>query len=91
MKRDLTVYLDDILESIQRIREYTKGMDRDEFKTRPQTQDAVLRRLEIIGEAVKNIPEPVRSNFPKMPWKEIAGMRDVIIHAYFRVNPPQTF
>ncbi len=86
MKRDLTVYLDDILESIERIREYADGMELDDFKANGQTQDAVLRRLEIIGEAVKNIPETVRARHPKLPWKEIAGMRDVLIHAYFGVN-----
>ncbi|MBI2445939.1 DUF86 domain-containing protein [Candidatus Micrarchaeota archaeon] len=86
MKRDIGVYLDDILESILLIREYVRGMDRDDFNANMQTKDAVLRRLEIIGEAVKNIPESIRVQHPKMPWKEIAGMRDILIHAYFGVN-----
>ena len=86
MKRDINVYIEDILESISRIEEYVKDIDEAEFYGNSEKQDAVLRRLEIIGEAVKNIPQDVRDKYPEIPWKQIAGMRDVVIHEYFGVT-----
>ncbi len=78
--------LDDILECIQAIEEYTREMDFDNFDDARQTQDAVVRRLEIIGEAVKSIPVSVRKKYPDVPWRAIAGMRDILAHEYFGVN-----
>ncbi|MBU3942180.1 MAG: DUF86 domain-containing protein [Nanoarchaeota archaeon] len=86
MKRDFKVYINDVLESIEKIEDYIKGVSESEFKKNLQLQDAILRRLEVIGEAVKNIPQSFRNKYPKIPWKEIAGMRDVLIHGYFGVN-----
>jgi uncharacterized protein with HEPN domain len=91
MRRDVQVCVADILESIGRIEQYTKGGSRDDFMANVQAQDAVLRRLEIIGEAVKRIGDDVRSKYPAIPWKEIAGMRDVLIHAYFGVKLEQVW
>jgi uncharacterized protein with HEPN domain len=84
-KRDLEVYLDDILESIQQIESYLEDVEEKEFYKDVQKQDAVLRRLEIIGEAVKQVPDKIRNQYPEVPWRRIAGMRDVIIHQYFGI------
>lgn len=86
MTRDIIVYIEDILDSITKIEQYTQSVNEQEFLTNTQLQDAVLRRLEIIGEAVKNIPQTFRDKYPNIPWKKIAGLRDVLIHEYFGVN-----
>ena len=91
MTRDVRVYLEDILESIARIEEYTTGYDEPRFMRTAQIQDAVLRRLEVIGEAVKNVPQSLRDRYPQIPWKTIAGLRDVLIHQYFGVNLLRTW
>ena len=85
-KRDVRLFLYDILEAISKIENYTKGMSYDEFIHDEKTIDAVIRNLEIIGEAAKNIPEDAKNKYPEIPWKEIAGMRDKLIHAYFGVK-----
>ena len=84
--RDIVVYLDDILESIERIRQYILGKTFKEFDADLATQDAVARRLEIIGEAVKHLPLSLRKKYPEIPWKQIAGMRDILIHEYAGVS-----
>jgi uncharacterized protein with HEPN domain len=86
MKRNIKLYLQDIWESILAIEEYTQNLSEDEFYSNRQVQDAVVRRLEIIGEAVKNIDDDFRNKYPQIPWKKIAGMRDIITHEYFGVK-----
>ena len=86
MTRDIRVHIEDVLDSIAKIEQYTQAIDEQDFLANTQLQDAVLRRLEIMGEAVKNIPLTFRDRYPDVPWKKIAGLRDVLIHEYFGVN-----
>lgn len=86
MKKDPKILLLDILDSIEKIEEYTKNISEDKFFNDPQIQDAVVRRIGIIGEAVKNLPAPLRNKHPYIPWKKIAGTRDVIIHDYSGID-----
>ena len=86
MNRDLRLYVEDIWESIGAIEEYSRGMSRADFEDNRQVQDAVARRLETIGEAVKHLPDDFRVRYPEVPWKLIAGMRDILIHEYFNVR-----
>ena len=84
--RDFQVYIEDIIEAINAIEEYTKGLTYDAFAKDRRTVDAVIRNFEIIGEATKHIPGRVRQEYPKVPWKDMAGMRDKLIHGYFGVQ-----
>lgn len=83
--KDDRVYLLHIRDACERIVQYVAG-GRDPFMADSKTQDAVIRNLEIIGEAVKNLSEPCRAGRPDVQWKRIAGMRDKVIHEYFGVN-----
>ena len=85
-KRSEIEFLNDIVESANRIESYIKNMDYDKFMKTKQTQDAVIRNIEIIGEAVKNISIDFRKKHKQIEWEKIAGMRDKIIHFYFGVS-----
>ena len=86
MKREIKHFISDIMESIDKIEDYTRDINGEQFMNDVRTQDAVIRRLEIIGEAVKNIPSEFLGNYPDIQWKLIAGLRDVLTHGYFHVN-----
>jgi len=86
MPRDYRVYLDDILDAVAKIRDYTSGMNLEGLKNDPRTLDAVVRNLEVIGEAAKKIPDDVRRRYPVIEWKKIAGLRDILIHEYFGID-----
>lgn len=88
MHRDPRLYLDDILEAIDKIRDYTAGMDYTAFSKDTKTQDAVIRNLEIIGEAARRLQGPVRAVSPDIEWRKIVGLRNILIHEYFGVSLP---
>ena len=85
MKKDPRVYLAHILECAQKIERYTKGGEK-EFHNDTMLQDAVIRNFEIIGEAAKRVPEAYRRAYSQIPWRLMAGFRDVLIHAYEGVD-----
>ncbi len=85
-EREYPDYLEDILDAISKIAKFIEGMTSDQFAKDDKTTYAVIRALEIIGEATKHIPEHVRKNYPKVSWREMAGIRDKLIHDYFGVN-----
>jgi len=86
MRRDYKLYIDDILEAARKIEEYVEGLTFDDFAQDSKTIDAVIRNFEIIGEAGKEVPEEIKAKYPDIPWREMAGMRDKLIHAYFGVK-----
>lgn len=91
MKKDPRVYLEDILESIGKIEDYVRGLSFEQFEQDTERQDAVIRRFEIIGEAVKRLSADFKEHIPDIPWKQIAGMRDVLIHDYANVSLPRVW
>lgn len=86
MIRDDSVYLAHIIDAIQQIAAYTDGIDYNEFRTVRMRQDAVIRQFEIIGEAAKNLSAEFRIRHANVPWKDLAGFRDKLIHQYFGVD-----
>ena len=86
MKKADIVYLKHIRDAISRIEEYTKAVGYEDFIKNDLIQDGVIRQLEIIGEATKRISTQFKSNNPHIPWRDIAGMRDKLIHDYFGVD-----
>ena len=79
-------FLEDIRLSCRRVARYTQGLTYEQFLADDKTYDAVLRHLAIIGEAVKQIPDPVRQQYPTVEWRKIARFRDLVIHHYFGID-----
>lgn len=85
--RDYTLFMQDILKAIEQIESFVSGVEYGTFIDDDKTLSAVVRKLEIIGEAVKHLPVSFTQQHPDTPWKQIAGMRDKLIHFYFGVDP----
>lgn len=85
-KRDYSDYLQDIMDSVNAVEEFIKGIEYEDFKKDRKTIFAIIRGIEVIGEASKNIPKTIRSKYPEIPWKDMTGMRDKLIHEYFGVD-----
>lgn len=86
MPRDYKAFINDILEAINRIESYTSNLTIDDFSESQLYQDAIVRNLEIIGEAVKRLPDELIKKYPNIEWKKIAGLREILIHAYFGIE-----
>lgn len=86
MSRSLQLYLEDILTSCAKVQRYTLNMSLEDFVADERTYDAVVRNLQIIGEAVKQIPPEVRDQYPAVEWRKIADLRDILAHAYFSLE-----
>ena len=85
-QRQIQDYLEDILDAVDAIEQFTAGIEHEAFARNLEKVFAVSRAMEIIGEAVKRIPDSVRSQYPDIPWRDIAGMRDKLIHDYFNTD-----
>ncbi len=87
-ERDWRIRVRDILQAVERISRYTEGMKFEDFRDDDKTVDAVIRNLTVIGEASRNIPDAVQKQYPNVPWREMQGMRNVVVHEYFGVSLP---
>ena len=86
MPRDYKQHLEDILQAVKSITDYTQGMDFEEFQKDRKTQDAVIRNLEVIGEAARAVPQKIREKAGENEWQKIVALRNILIHEYFGVN-----
>ena len=88
-RRKLSIFIRDIIQNMREAEDFIRGMSFEDFELDKKTFNAVVRSIEVIGEAAKNVPESLRSRYPAVPWKEMAGMRDKLIHSYFGVTAKQ--
>ncbi len=86
MSRDISLYIKDMLQNMRDAEEFIQGLSYDQFQSDRKTLNAVMRSVEVIGEAAKKVPDGIRAKYPSVPWREMAGMRDKLIHFYFGVD-----
>lgn len=86
MKKDHIIFIEHIMESIHHIEVFSKGLTKEKLIADELKQSAIMRKIEIIGEAVKNLPQNFTRSHPSIPWKDIVGMRDKIVHQYFDID-----
>jgi uncharacterized protein with HEPN domain len=86
VQREFILYLEDMLQSMERIEEYLGNYDFQKFKMNYLIVDAIIRNFEIIGEASKNIPNNIQEKYPEIPWKKMYGLRNLIAHEYFGID-----
>ena len=86
MKKDPKVFIEHIIECIELIEEYTRNATKETYFKSRQLQDSVIRRIEVIGEAAKNIPQEIKDKYYQIPWKRISGMRDILVHEYWGID-----
>ena len=85
-RRDVRLFLDDMLGAIEKIERYTDGVSFEQFEANDMVTDAVVRNLEIVGEAAKHIPVELRDSYPMLDWARVVGFRNIVIHVYFAVD-----
>lgn len=85
-ERDYIIFLHDIIDNIHRLEQFTGNINYEDFQQDEKTRFSTIQCIEIIGEAAKHIPMKIRSHYPAIPWNDIAGMRDKLIPAYFRID-----
>jgi len=86
MRRNYKLFIEDILDAMNKIEEYIKGLSYEDFAENEMVEDAVIRRIEIIGEAAGNVPENIKVKYQNIPWKKMVGLRNITIHEYFGVD-----
>lgn len=86
MAHDEMLYLRHVLDAMDTVKEYLQGVNEEKFKNTRLIQDGVIRQIEIIGEAVRHVSKDIRKTYPEIPWQDVAGMRDKLIHGYFGVD-----
>lgn len=86
MTRHVALYIKDILQNMRDAEQFIEGMTYEQFVNDKKTFNAVVRAIEVMGEAAKNVPPTIRTRYPAIPWKEMAGMRDKVTHFYFGVD-----
>lgn len=85
-KRSYQIFIEDALVAVDKIARYTENVNYDDFCQNEMMVDAVLRNLEVLGEAARNVPDEIKVKYPHVPWKRMVGLRNIVIHEYFGID-----